>query len=158
MKKICGIGLILMLMVAGAEAAGPAGSLDVRATAQEALSMDFDTTRIDFGFVNPANSPYEIKRALSITLKANQNWVLSAVANDDLRSGAGVIPIKQLMWRRVGTDYQGFSRTSASILAQGSPTPNEGSKLIYDMLLIINWPDHPGTYSTSLTFTLSSKP
>ena len=137
---------------------GPAASLDIRATAQETLNMDFDVTRLDFGFVSPAGSPYEIKRALTVTLRANQNWVLSAVANDDLRAGTGTIPINQLKWRRTGMDYQSFSRTSSVTLAQGGPTPNEGIKLMYDMQLIINWPDPPGTYSTNITFTLSSKP
>jgi hypothetical protein len=137
---------------------GSTGSLDVKASAQEALSLDFESMRVDFGFISPASSPYEIKNALRITVRSNQNWVLNAVANDDLRSGAGTIPVSQLKWKRTGTDYQSFSRTGSSILAQGTPTPNEGTKLNYDMLLLINWPDPPGTYSISITFTLSAKP
>jgi hypothetical protein len=97
---------------------------------------------------------------VTITAKARSSpaaqVTLTLLANDDLRSGMVTIPVSALTWTATGDGFVGgtVSRTSAQLVGAwpGSGVRN-GTQLF---TLANSWEQPSGTYTVSLTYTLSA--
>ncbi|MEW6686186.1 MAG: hypothetical protein AB1393_08275 [Candidatus Edwardsbacteria bacterium] len=169
-KATEGIVLFFFLMVGTEVESQTSGNINVSFTNRAMFSLEMDRSEVSFGLVAPEQAgPKEISGAVVAKVRSNTKWVLTAIANDDLRSTdnlANFIPIQQLEFKPQALsseiDYQNiyrpFSKTEPTVVASGNPTPDEGVKIISDYRLRIAWQNAAGNYSVLITYSLSAVP
>ena len=97
---------------------------------------------------------------ISITAKgrasAGSQVVLTVLASDDLRSGVDVIPASALTWTATGPGFQGgtLSASSAVTLGQWGASGVQNGTQAWSFRNL--WTYVTGTYTTTITYTLSS--
>lgn len=147
----------------------PEASSDVTVASSMALSIDNTFNRdgtpgggaVDFGSVPPDASPFLIhsdsgKHAVQLSVISNTAWDLTVASSGDLIDGVKTIPIGVLQWRSHASSdpWIPFDTSPSTILASQGPTA--GTTIRHDYLLDISWDDLPGTYATTLTYTLQT--
>ncbi len=143
---------------AGAQTSSATLSADLRALAKLTLS----TNSVTFPDADPDVVPQVPATGGPITITAKSRAtagaqvILTVVASDDLRSGVQVIGASAITWTTTGAGFQPgtLSKTTPVTVAQwtGSGTRNGTQQLMFRNL----WSYATGTYSLSLTYTLSS--
>jgi len=143
---------------AGAQTSTATLSADIRTLAKLTLS----TSSVTFPDADPdvvAQVP-SLGGPIAITAKsratAGAQVILTVVASDDLRSGIQVIGASAITWTATGAGFQAgtLSKTTPVTVAQwtGSGIRSGTQQLMFRNL----WNYATGTYSLSLTYTLSS--
>jgi hypothetical protein len=146
---ICLAGLVLLASSASAQ------PLD--------LQLTVSPRTITFASANPDTSPTVAAAPISVTVRVKGpntvQWHLSLLADGDLVSGASTIPISNVTWTATqAPPFQDgtLSRTTAQTVAGGSGTLNPGKTSTLTFSLVNSWLYDAGTYTQTLTFTLSS--
>jgi hypothetical protein len=143
---------------AGAQTSTASLSADISTLAKPTLS----TNSVTFPDADPDVVPQVPATGgpIAITAKsratAGAQVILTVVASDDLRSGVQVIGASAITWTTTGAGFQSgtLSKTTPVTVAQwtGSGTHSGTQQLMFSNL----WSYATGTYSLSLTFTVSS--
>ncbi len=99
--------------------------------------------------------------ALVITVKASvapgDPVTLTVVANDDLRSGLDAIPASALQWTASGTGFTPSGTMSTTVpQAVGSWTGSGSFSGQQSYVLVNSWSYPTGSYSATLTYTLTT--
>lgn len=120
------------------------------------------STSVTFPDSSPDIVPFVpgLPNPLSITVKArltaNASLRLSVLANDDLRSGTRTIPASNITWTAAGAGFVAgtLSRTTSQSVGSwvGSGARSGSQNLLFRNL----WTHPTGTYSLTMTYTLSS--
>jgi hypothetical protein len=146
--------------------AAPAGAQTSTATLSADIStlakLTLSTSSVTFPDANPDVTPLVAAAGgpITITAKARATTgaqvILTVIASDDLRSGIQVIDASAITWTATGAGFQAgtLSKTAPVMLAQwtGSGIRSGAQQLMFRNL----WSYATGTYSLSLTYTLSS--
>jgi hypothetical protein len=133
------------------------------------MSLDIDRNAVSFKL--PPNFKGEAKdlpNAVTVVVKSNVPWVLTAAVNADFRSleGTGnIIPSERMEYRcRIRAavtvascqeEYQPLVKNQNLEVARGGTTPNEGVVIVTDYHLKITLQDPAGNYTMPITYTLS---
>jgi hypothetical protein len=120
------------------------------------------STSVTFPDSSPDIVPFVpgLPNPLSITVKArltpNASLRLSVLANDDLRSGTRTIPASNITWTAAGAGFVAGTLSRTTSQSVGSWV-GSGARIGSQSLLFRNLWTHPiGTYSLTMTYTLSS--
>jgi hypothetical protein len=97
---------------------------------------------------------------LTITAKCRTTLgstvLLSVIASSDLRSGLDVIPVSQLSWTGAGAGFASGTMSTSASQTVGTWT-SSGSWIGTQTYALVNsWSYSTGTYTTTLTYTLSA--
>ena len=166
-KKI----LLLGVALAGAAAASAQVSRTLTFGFDNPAVMSLDINRNAVSFKLPSDfgaEPRDIPNAITIVVKSNVPWVLSAMVISDFRSlesASNTIPSERMEYRcRIRgavsaassqEQYQPLVKNQSLEVAKGGATPNEGVVITTDYLLKITLQDPAGTYTLPITYTLS---
>ena len=127
------------------------------------LQLSVSPRTITFASANPDTSPTVTAAPISVTVRVKGpktlQWHLSVLADGDLVAGPSTIPISNVTWAATqAPPFQNgtLSRTTAQTLAGGSGALNPGTTSTVTFSLVNSWLYDAGTYTQTLTFTLSS--
>lgn len=152
----------LLVAVAPAPAASVAQSVSASANVAAIAKLSVSPGSLLFPDADPDRSPSIAPSTgpVAITARARSTpgaqVVLTMLAGDDLRSGMATIPIAALTWTATGDGFVNgtASRTSPQIVGTwvGSGI-RVGSQ---NFALANNWDQPSGTYTVTLTYTLTA--
>lgn len=135
------------------------------------MSMEIDRSSVSVELPpNDAGSPLAFSNPVTVRIKSNVPWVLTATVYSDflgLVNPVNSIPANQLEFksRLIGStenvydlqeDYLGFVKNQGMIVARGSATPNEGLNILSEYRLKVNLKDPAGKFSLPIIFTLNT--
>jgi hypothetical protein len=152
-----------LLIVSAAGAAGQKSRSDtVTATfvvgSQAKLSIS--STSLTFANADP-DSVAQIQAtegplAVTVACRSSQGGtiILTVQAADELRSGLATIPVSALSWTTSGTGFVGGTMSTAAQTA-GSWMTAGNSNGVLTFRLRNSWTYPVGTYSTTITYTLT---
>jgi len=98
---------------------------------------------------------------LSIGVKSNTTWNMTVYKDQDLTTGADVIPSARLVYTSASTNGSGIagntlfdtSATPTNVVTAGTKTGEAGATTTVNYKLTANYDDNPGTYSAVHTYT-----
>jgi hypothetical protein len=159
---IVAVGMLALSTPVFAQASANA-SVSVTANINAKAKLNIDSASITFPAVvgDPDSTPSISATALGIDVKArttaNGSVTLTVVATDDLKAGTATIAISNLTWASSGTNFAGSGtsntvtpQTVASFTGSGSYSGSQ------TYALANSWAYSTGTYTTSLTYTLTA--
>ncbi|MCU0607354.1 MAG: hypothetical protein MUF78_08055 [Candidatus Edwardsbacteria bacterium] len=133
--------------------------------------MSLDISRNAVSFTLPPNfipAPREMPEAVSIVVRSNVPWVLTAAVSSDFQSledASRAIPSERMEYRcRIRAAAAGVScqerfqplvKNEALDVARGGATPDPGVAIVTDYRLRITLQDPAGSYTMPVTYTLS---
>jgi hypothetical protein len=135
------------------------------ASAQLNLELSVSPRTITFASANPDTTPTVSAAPISVTIRVRGllaifgQWHLSVLADGDLVSGPSTIPITNVTWTALpAPPFQNgtLSRTTAQRMAGGSGQLNPAQTGTVTFHFTNSWLYDAGTYTQTLTFTLSS--
>jgi hypothetical protein len=156
--------LIAFLVVAGVlvDAASLSRTATATATVNAAAKLSLSSTTLAFPDADPDTTP-NIPAAggpITITAKARttigSTVTLAVQAANDLKSGLDTILATQMQWTSTGTGFVAgtMSRTAAQTVGLWTSSGSWTGSQTYTLLN--SWNYATGTYSTTLTYTLSA--
>jgi len=139
---------------------GVPGERGPRASEAATITLRLTPSSIAFPDASPDVTPLIGPATVMVSVKAEGSpgypWVLTLLANSDLRSGPSVIPITAISWTSSpsppflnGT----LSRVTSALLGTGIAHINADLRM--DFMLQNSWSYNVGAYSATATFTLS---
>jgi hypothetical protein len=140
--------------------AGLAGELGPRTSEAATITLRLTPSGIVFPDASPDLVPVIGPANLQVTVKAEgapgYPWVLTLLANSDLRSGPDVIPISSVGWTASPSPpfVSGTLSTVTPVLL-GTGIAHINTTLNMDFMLQNSWSYNAGNYSATATFTLS---
>jgi len=170
MKRMTFATLIVLLMCCGISRAQVNSSLSVDFENPARMSMEIDRSVITIGFtVNDAEGHVALSSPVTVNIKSNVPWVLSATVSTDflgVDNPSNTISCSQLEFRSrlIGSaenvldqqeEYLGFVKNQSLTVARGNATPNEGLHIVNEYRLKLNLKDPAGRFSLPIMFTLS---
>jgi hypothetical protein len=158
---------ILLLSATGllgsrAHAVTSTQTMTLTATISPSVTLSLGSNSITFGNADPlsVSSIAATEGAITVTAKArtpfNVGVNLTVLASDDLKSGSSTIGIENVSWTATGSGFQGgtLSKTAAQTVGSWTGPGTRSGTISYSLT---NNPSFPtGTYSTTLTYTLST--
>lgn len=167
-RRTLAIFTILAMASASTATAQVNRELRLRFESPPLMSLELDRSSLDFSLPKEfKGEPLEKAGAVAVRIKSNVSWELTTTASGDLtntENKALTIPCSRLEFRCQSADasisglsaiYQPFSLEKPALVARGEPTPNHGTCLYIDLRFLASLSDPAGTYSLSLTYTLS---
>ena len=125
------------------------------------LTLQLSPGNILFPDASPDLVPVIGPVSVLVTVKAvgqpGYPWLLTLVANSDLRSGPDVIPISALSW--TASPNPPFSGGTLSVVTPrvvGSGIAHINTVARFDFTMLNSWGYNAGTYTATATFTLSA--
>lgn len=157
---IAALAIVAVLLPRSAFAQSRTATLNVSINGLARLSLS--TTGVTFPDSNPDLVPLVpgAPGPLTVTVKAratlNATLRLSVLASDDLRSGVRTIPASTITWTASGTGFVPgtLNRATAQTVGMwiGSGVRSGTQSLLFNNL----WTHPTGTYTLTMTYTLSS--
>ncbi len=158
---LAGLVLTVLSAPAAAQTHSKSASGLLSLTVPASVRLTLSVTSIAFPDANPDHVPsIPATAAVGITARARSapgaSVVLSVIAGDDLRSGTDTIPASALSWTAAGDGFRGgtMSQTSAQTVAIWTSSGLWTGTQSY--LLANSWDYPAGSYSATLTYTLSA--
>lgn len=135
-------------------------SVTATVTVNGRARLDVDAAAISFADSDPTTVP-SIQADVTLNIQAQVRTtpgsaVTLTVAGPDFTAGGGAtIPIGALSWTTTGAGYAGgtAATTAVSVGAWTGPGARSGSQTYF---LANSWNYAPGTYTTTLSYTLSA--
>jgi hypothetical protein len=127
------------------------------------LELSITPSSFSFPSADPDVTPVVSSPALTIRYRIQQNigaeWRVTVLANGDLESGGGSIPISNVSW--VATPSPPFqngtlSATVEQLVASGNGNSNPARTGSITFRLVNSWTYAAGVYSQSFVFTISA--
>jgi len=158
--------LTALIITAFALAACPAraattASGTITAHVESAIAVSFNVSDFNFPNANPADVPSvpPTEGGITIAVKArgplSMPVTLTVQANDDLRSGANVIPIDKITWTVTGSGFAPGTMSKAAAQSMGSWSgPGEHSGT-FAFRFENSFDYEPGVYSATVTYTVT---
>jgi hypothetical protein len=152
-----------LVLFGAADAAAQTANQNVTATATVAgrARLDISSLAVAFADADPTATP-SIQADVTLNIQAQVRTTpgnavsLTVSASGDFSAGGGAtIPIGNLTWTTTGAGYAaGTANTTAQPLGSWSgPGARNGTQTYF---LANSWDYAPGTYTTTLTYTLSA--
>ncbi|MBN2690143.1 MAG: hypothetical protein JXR42_06080 [Gammaproteobacteria bacterium] len=138
-------------------------TLPVNATVDASANLTVTPNAINFPDADPdtvssipADSPLTVK--LKVTGNANNGWQLTATANSDLLDpGSGTtISASNISWTTTSGSFINGQLVVNSPQIVASGQGNANSTGVLSFFLANSWDYTPGTYNTTVTFTLTA--
>lgn len=149
-----------VLVFSSPVAAQSTATANVNATATVAARARLTVTgTVSFADADPATVPSISAAALDVQLQARTspggNVTLTVQASGDFVSGTDIIAINNLSWTSTGTGFVAgtMGTTAQSLGSWTGPGARNGTQTY---ALVNSWTYAPGTYSTTLTYTLTA--
>lgn len=165
MKRMFQLTLVVALAgaMSAALVAAPAtttSTVTVSATVSATAKLVLGAATVSFPDADPDVSPLLSAPAITVDAKGKTstsgNITLTVVASDDLKSGSDVIGISNLTWTATGTGYSAGTMSKASGQTLGSWTGSGAFSGTQTYKLANSWSYATGSYSTTLTYTLTA--
>jgi len=163
-KTLWKIGLssaVVLLMSTSADAQTVTQPLNVSVTIASRAQLTLSTANLVIPDADPATVPTLTAPGLTVTVGARtasaQPITLTVVATGgDLTGTAGTIGIANLTWATTGTGFAGTGVSNATVAQNVGTWTGSGLRAgTQTYSLPNNWAYAPGTYATSLTYTLT---
>ncbi|MBT0653280.1 hypothetical protein [Geomobilimonas luticola] len=154
-------GVLASATVAPGLAASASAGLNISLVIASSANLMLSTTSLTFLADDPAIQPSvpASENPVSVLAKVRTKGApsLYVLSSDDLRSGADVIPITNLTWTADGTPFTGgtMNKTTPQ-LAATLPTGSGSYQSAYRYFLSNSALYLPGTYSTTINYTLTA--
>jgi hypothetical protein len=139
---------------------GLPGDVGPRASEAATITLRLTPSSISFPDASPDVTPLIGPATVMVSVKAEGSpgypWVLTFLANSDLRSGPSVIPINKISFTSSPSppfNSGTMSRVSPMLLGTGIAHINTALRM--DFMLQNSWSYNVGAYSATATFTLS---
>jgi len=152
--------VLMMSSVAFAQAASDTKTVNVTAAVNAKAKLTLGSNAAAFADADPDVTPLLSATAISIDIKARTsaagNVTLTVQSGGDLVSGSDSIAINQLTWTVTGTNFAAgtMSKTAAvsvgSWAGSGTPSGTQTYKLAN------SWSYNTGSYTATITYTLSA--
>lgn len=133
---------------------------NVTATANVAARARLTVTgTVSFADADPTTNPTVSAAALDIDVQARTSpagsVTLTVQAGGDFTSGTDTIAINNLSWTATGTGFVGgtMATTAQNVGSWTGPAARNGTQTY---TLVNSWNYAPGTYTTTLTYTLTA--
>jgi hypothetical protein len=145
-----------------AEAATDNQTLTINASVAARAKLVLAPSTINFPDADPDLTPTISANENSVNVLANVRTsslgvsTLTCQANGDLDSGSDTIPIANVTWTAVGVGYSGGTMSSAAAQSVGSWTGSGANVGDLDFFLANSWSYNVGSYSQTVTYTLTS--
>ncbi len=162
-KTLWKIGLssaVVLLMSTSAYAQTVTQPLNVSVTIGSRAQLTLSTAALVIPDADPGAVTTLTAPDLTVTVGARtasaQPITLTVVAGGDLTGSAGTIGIANLTWATTGTGFAGTGVSNATVAQSVGTWTGSGLRAgtqVYS--LPNNWAYAPGTYATSLTYTLA---
>jgi hypothetical protein len=105
----------------------------------------------------PAIGPVTVLATVKAVGAPGYPWLLTLVANSDLRSGPDVIPISVLSWTASpNPPFVDGTMSTVTPRLVGSGIAHINATARFDFTMLNSWNYNAGTYSATATFTLSA--
>jgi hypothetical protein len=134
-------------------------SLNVTVNVAARARLTLGAAALNFADADPATVPTLTSAALSVDVGARTsptgNVTLTVLATGDLASGTDNIAINTLTWTATGTGFAAGTSSAATAQSVGAwtgPGARTGSQTYS---LPNSWAYAPGTYTTTLNYTLT---
>lgn len=159
------VSLVIVTIVAAApllRAASRTDTLTVNATVSARAKLSLSSASMVFPDADPDTVPSVPSSggALTITAKGRttigSTVTLVMVASGDLQSGLDVIPVSQLSWTATGAGFVNGTVNKSVAQPVGSWTSSGVWTGTQSYLLANSWNYSTGTYTTTLTYTLTA--
>jgi hypothetical protein len=140
------VALALLLILCGTAERASAQRLDVTVTPGS----------FSYPSADPDTTPVVTATPLSVSIRAagKRPWTLTLQATD-LIFGSETIPAGNVTWTATPPlNATGTLSTMGQVLAQGDGNQNSTSSITFSLRNL--WTYKPGTYTQSITFTISS--
>lgn len=163
--RLCAASLLVATLLVAAvrlDAASQTSTATATATINAVAKLTLSSTSLAFPDADPDTTPAVPASggALTITAKARttigDTVTLVVQATNDLRSGLDTILATQLRWTSTGTGFVAgtMSKTAAQPVASWTSSGAWSGTQSYTLLN--SWAYATGTYSTTLTYTLTA--
>jgi len=137
------------------------GSVDVTANVGAAARLTLSAGAISFANSNPDTVPsIPASAVINVSARARTaaagNVTLTVLADQPLTSGSDTIPDAAVTWTATGAGYAAGTMSSTVAQTLGSftgPSNNNGTQ---SYALANSWTYVPGTYTMTVTYTLSA--
>ncbi len=152
----------VMLAAVIIDAATRTRTATATATINALAKLTFSTTSIAFPDADPDSVPNIAQTGSPLTITAKARTTigsavnLSVAASGDLRSGLNLIPVSQLRWTATGTGFAAGTMSASTPQTVGTWTSSGSRSGTQSYYLINSWSYAAGTYTTTLTYTLSA--
>jgi hypothetical protein len=166
MKKLgivaAALAATLFLAAGSALAASDSKGLTIGATVGGLAKLTLGQAGINFPSADPdvtASIPAN-ENAVNVSAKiraaAAGVSTLEVLASDDLKDGTKVIGIDNVTWTATGADYAAGTMSKAAAQTAGSFTGPGQFDGTFSYFLANDWAYEPGSYTASVTYTLTS--
>lgn len=134
-----------------------AGVCAGQARAQSVMSLTLSAGSVTFPTADPDTTPIIVAPPLGVTLYSRRTpWQLTVMAGGDLTSGSSTIPVSNISWTATPVPpFQAgvMSSTVAQMMASDTGLVDLTATVVYS--LVNSWTYDPGTYTVTITYTLS---
>lgn len=157
--------LVLAICLAAGEllsAGSRSQNLSTSVTVNQLLKLAFSSNSLSFPDSHPDSVPSIPASGGPLTVTAKSlvgpaaAVTLTVIASNDLQSGLDVIAISNLAWTATGTGFVGGTMSKTVAQSVGSWTGSGSRTGTQSYTLVNSWSYAPGTYTTTLTYTLST--
>lgn len=159
MRKFLAVVAALLALGLTGTALAATGNTTVSATVPSALSITVPATH-----VLTVTMGSQATTNLSVDVKSNAGWSMTAFKGSDLTTGALSIPSPRLVYTSSSTNGSGVavntqfetSTSPTNVVTGGTKTGEAGATVTVNYKLTVNYDDDPGTYSAIHTYTATA--
>ena len=161
-RKLAVIAVCVLLAGTATGAANLTRSATATVTVNALAKLSLSSAAMAFTGADPDTVPAIPASGGPVTVTAKCRTtlgsavLLSVVASGDLRSGLDVIPVTQLSWTGAGAGFVSGTMSASSPQTVGAWTSSGSWVGTQTYSLLNSWSYSTGTYSTTLTYTLSA--
>lgn len=140
--------------------ASDTASVTISAAVNAKAKLTVSSGTLAFADADPTTTPLLSASALTIDVKARTstsgNVTLTVLAGGDLTSGTDTIGISNLTWTATGTNFAAGTMSKSTAVSVGSWTGSGTPSGTQTYKLVNSWSYVTGTYSATITYTLSA--
>ncbi len=135
-------------------------NVTVSATVSAKAKLTVGSATVSFADANPDVTPLLSAAAVSVDVKARTSAAgsvtLTVLAADDLSNGTDAITIDNLTWTVTGTNFAAGTMSKATAVSVGAWTGSGTQAGTQTYKLVNSWSYVTGSYSASITYTLTA--
>lgn len=151
---------ILSLSTQAFAQATDTASVTVSATVNAKAKLTVGSATVSFADANPDVTPLLSATAVTLDVKARTstsgNVTLTVQASDDLSNGTDAIAISNLTWTATGSNFAAGTMSKTAAVSVGSWTGAGTQSGTQTYKLVNSWGYVTGSYSTTITYTLTA--
>lgn len=156
------VALTALIGAQSALAASDSKNLTIGASVGGLAKLTLGSAGINFPSADPDTTPSisATENPVSVTSKvrglAADNTTLTVLAGGDLLDGAKTIPVNNVTWTSTGANYVDGTMNKTTGQSAGAFTGPGTFSGNFSYFLANSWSFEPGTYTATVTYTLTS--